>query len=525
MKKLLLILLLFWTAVPADARVGMYFVKGNWHDSWEKESMSEWGKWMTFTPLTEKTKTLRELLGIMYDSLIGANMDLQEPLPEKMVLKNNLKIGEYYVFTLDGESVDLNSWLVMNKKGHIVHSFVFWYGSGKVLPRIMAVWLGIGAYETPSQDNMELHEQGDEMWIYYVDAQRGWRRLRSFVKGNVSVVTEDVAGGYYFDWPLEYDSPTIRQDELVPVLREFVRVQKGLSKGVDAEREILSVLPKAKKLKYDHMYRTIRYENRPPPPEAPPGDVIPAFGKIWKPLMDKLGFPDASRYKITEASGPHPQRMTHCRLDWLKKMGFQFVVRKYGSPASIACRCLADERTYSAVYVAVAQCGTREFALEGLARMRLWKARLEEESRLKAQGDKEWDNPPDPDPEVVAARTNTSDKLVGEFALYLKGSLDKLGRVTEKGMYSSVFFVRGTTAVCVISEDPERNVLPLARRMDEELKKMYVLGPEKREPKMWEPDSGKEMNFNDYLKSKGVDPETGGVWRGEKREPNNEEPE
>ena len=76
MKKLLLILLLFWTAVPADARVGMYFVKGNWHDSWEKESMSEWGKWMTFTPLTEKTKTLRELLGIMYDSLIGANLSL-----------------------------------------------------------------------------------------------------------------------------------------------------------------------------------------------------------------------------------------------------------------------------------------------------------------------------------------------------------------------------------------------------------------------------------------------------------------
>ena len=142
--------------------------------------MSEWGEWMTFTPLTEKTKTLRELLGIMYDSLIGANMDLQEPLPEKMAVKNNLRIGEYYVFTLDGESVDLNSWLVMNKKGHIVHAFNFSYGSGKVLPRIDAVWIGMSGYGTPARDNMELHEQGDEMWIYYVDVQRrkqqaGWR--------------------------------------------------------------------------------------------------------------------------------------------------------------------------------------------------------------------------------------------------------------------------------------------------------------------------------------------------------------
>ncbi|KAA3171419.1 hypothetical protein F2A07_09890 [Akkermansia sp. BIOML-A61] len=526
MKRLLLILLLFWTAVPADARVGMYFLSGPTQTAVEKESMSEWGEWMTFTPLTEKTKTLRELLGIMYDSLIGANMDLQEPLPEKMAVKNNLRIGEYYVFTLDGESVDLNSWLVMNKKGHIVHAFNFSYGSGKVLPRIDAVWIGMSGYGTPARDNMELHEQGDEMWIYYVDVQRGKRRLRSFVKGNVSVVTEDVAGGYYFDWPLEYDSPTIRQDELVPVLREFVRVQKGLSKGVEAEREILSVLPKAKKLKYDHMYRTIRYENPPPPPQALRNGMIPYFKKDRKPLMDKLGFPDASRYKITEASGPHPQRMTHCRLDWLKKFGVKNVVREYGAPASLVCRYLPDERTHKSMYIAVAQCGTREFALDSLAQMRLWKARLEEESRLKAQGDKEWDNPPEPDSEVVAARTNTSDKLVGEFALYLKGSLDKLGRVTEKGMYSSVFFVRGTTAVCVISEDPERNVLPLARRMDEELKKMYVLGPEKREPKMWEPDSGKEMNFNDYLKSKGVDPETGGPWKGgEDREPDSEEPE
>lgn len=165
------------------------------------------------------------------------------------------------------------------QKGHIVHAFNFSYGSGKVLPRIDAVWIGMSGYGTPARDNMELHEQGDEMWIYYVDVQRGKRRLRSFVKGNVSVVTEDVAGGYYFDWPLEYDSPTIRQDELVPVLREFVRVQKGLSKGVEAEREILSVLPKAKKLKYDHMYRTIRYENPPPPPQALRNGMIPYFKK------------------------------------------------------------------------------------------------------------------------------------------------------------------------------------------------------------------------------------------------------
>ena len=512
--------------VPADARVGMYFVKGDRHDSLEKESMSEWGKWMTFGHPYEEPQTTRDLLGIMYDSLMGAHMDLQEPLPEKLAVKNNLKIGEYYVFTLDGEFVRLNSWLVMDKKGHIVHSFVFWYGSGKVLPRIMAVWLGVGAYETPSRDNMELHEQDDEMWIYYVDKQKKKRLLRSFVKGNVSVITEDVGGGHYFDWPLEREFPTIRQDDLVPILREFVKMQTGASKAVEAEREILSLLPRAKKLKYDHNRRTISYGNPPPPPQAPDEGVIPSFGKSWKVVAEKLHFPDASGYRQTEESGPHPQRLTHCDFSWLKQCGIAYRLRKWERSASVAYRCMLSEEDRSAVYVAVAQCGTRAYALEGLARMRLWQAQLEEKARRKAMGEKEEDPPVEPDPLVVAGRTNVSDSLVGDYALYLKGTLDKFGRATREGRYGAIFFVRGTTAACVVAEDLRRDMLPVARRIDRELKKMHALGPEKREPRKWEPDDGLENEFNKYMKSRGVDPETGGPWKkGEDREPDSEEPE
>ncbi|KZA06097.1 hypothetical protein HMPREF1326_00136, partial [Akkermansia sp. KLE1605] len=47
----------------------------------------------------------------------------------------------------------------------------------------------------------------------------------------------------------------------------------------------------------------------------------------------------------------------------------------------------------------------------------------------------------------------------------------------------------------------------------------------KREPKMWEPDSDLEINFNDYLKSKGVDPETGGGWKEEEPDSDSEKAE
>lgn len=493
----------------------MYLVYGMEQIAMEKKSMSEWCDWMTMGTPDEKPETPRDLLGIMYDSLIGAHMDLQEPLPEKLTLKNNLKIGEYYVFSLSGEFLNLRLWLVMNRNGHIVHAFRWGYGSGNVLPRIDAVWIGMSMYGIPGRENMELHEQGDEMWIFYVDKKKETRQLRSFVQGNVCVVTEKLEGAYCFDWPLEYESPTIGQDELVPILREFVKVQTGESNAVEAEREILSVLPKAKKLRYDHNRRTIRYEYLPPPPRVLHNGMIPNFKKNRKALMAKLKFPDASYYKITEDSGPHPQRLTHCRLEWLKKFGIKYMVQKYAAPASLVCRYLPEERARQAVYIVVAQCGTREFALDSLAQMRLWKTRLEEEAWLKARGEKEWDKLPEPDHMVVAARTNMSDKLVGEYALYLKGSLDKFGRMTRRGMYSSVFFVRGTTVACVIAEDPEMNVLPLACRMDEELKKMHALGPEKREPRIWEPNSDLDYEFDAYLKSKGVDPGTGGIWKEE----------
>ncbi|MBD9271016.1 MAG: hypothetical protein EGQ81_08015 [Akkermansia sp.] len=526
MKRLLMAFLLFGTAVPLHAGVGMYFVDGMEQFPVEKKSMSEWCDWMTIGPPDQKPETPRELLGIMYDSLMGAHMDLQEPLPEKLDLKNNLKIGKYYVFSFSGEFLNLSSWLVMDRNGHIVHAFSFGYGSGRILPRVHAVWIGISMYGIPSRNNMELHEQNDEMWIYYVDKQKKTRLLRSFVKGNVSVVTQDLGGAYCFDWPLEYESPTIRQDDLVPILREFVNIQVGKSKAVEAEREILSLLPRAKKLIYDHNRRTISYGNPPPPPQAPDRGVIPSFEKSWKVVAEKLHFPDASGYRQTEESGPHPQRLTHCCQAWLEKCGVLYVLEKWKAEASIARRCLLSDEDRSAVYVAVAQCGTRAYALEGLARMRLWQAQLEEKARRKAMGEKEEDPPVEPDPVVVAGRTNVSDSLVGDYALYLKGTLDKFGRATREGRYGAIFFVRGTTAACVVAEDLRRDMLPVARRIDRELKKMHALGPEKREPRKWEPDDSLENKFNKYMKSRGVDPETGGPWKGgEDREPDSEEPE
>lgn len=312
MKTFLFLLLLGgWSVAPLQAQVGAYFVRGAEQIAVEKESLSKWCEWMTIGHPTEKRKTPQDLLGPSYDSLVAGNMSLQELSPTPIKLKNNLKIRGYYVFFADDAFFNSNIWFVMDQDGHIIYAFNFWYSGGTVLPRIIALWQGVGIYNTPAPDNMELHEQGKESWIYHVDKEQGFRHLRSYVNGKVVVVCESTGGGYCFDWPLEYENPTIRQDDLVPILREFVKVQTGRSRAVEAEGEILSLLPKAKKLVYDYKSRTISYPNPPSPPQAPASGVIPAFDKSWKTLAEKLHFPDASQYRITEESGPHPQRMTH----------------------------------------------------------------------------------------------------------------------------------------------------------------------------------------------------------------------
>lgn len=108
----------------------------------------------------------------------------------------------------------------------------------------------------------------------------------------------------------------------------------------------------------------------------------------------------------------------------------------------------------------IAQCGTRALALETLARMRLW------------QAGEQMGQPKELTAEYVAGQTNTSSKLVGDFSLFLKGGLDKFGNLSPDGPYSSIFFVRGTTAICLVSGNPSRSVLPMAKKLDEALKKL-----------------------------------------------------
>ena len=109
----------------------------------------------------------------------------------------------------------------------------------------------------------------------------------------------------------------------------------------------------------------------------------------------------------------------------------------------------------------------------------------------------------------MAAQTNVSDKLAGDFSLYLKGGLDKFGNLSPNGPYSSIFFLRGTTAVGLVSDNPGRSVLPMAQKLDTELKKLRNRKSKYRKEMPVRYISPEDADkYKEFLK--GTAPETGG---------------
>lgn len=261
-----------------------------------------------------------------------------------------------------------------------------------------------------------------------------------------------------FDSGFEEENPTVKQTDLLPVLREFMDIQMGKKKTfTNARKDILALLPKARKLGED--FRKGKLKKLP---MAAPDPTAPSFLRRYEETRNQLArllhFPDPEQYQPSKESGPDPEFVDHCREDWLEPFKIHKIFKERHEYAAMWLHLYPSSADDQRIHLIIAQCGTRTLALQTLARMRLWEAQKRQKSTKE------------PVAEEVAGQTNVSDKLVGDFSLYLKGGLDKFGNLSPNGPYSSIFFLRGTTAVCLVSDNPTRSVLPLARKLDAELK-------------------------------------------------------
>lgn len=89
-----------------------------------------------------------------------------------------------------------------------------------------------------------------------------------------------------------------------------------------------------------------------------------------------------------------------------------------------------------------------------------------------------WDHKVQTDQEVIKYSI-INPGWVGDFDIATKARLGRDGAVVFGSEKSAIYFTRGNTAVSIVSENPYFNVLPMARLVDEELKKKLNIPPAK----------------------------------------------
>lgn len=414
----------------------------------------------------------------MHDILFKNSPSIREKLPKKLALKNYLRIQDYYLYTPVQESQEddpqkldpftkaselppigasiSDSWKVMDQQGNTILSFKFCYGQTKTFPKVVATFVALPS-KLATWDKISIKESQDEWILYGLNKNKEPDRFFVLARGTMALHPQH-AFIVSSDEDYAKEHLTRKQTDLIPVLREFMDIQMGRKKEfTDARKDILALLPKIRKM--DEDFRKERIKQLP---MAAPEPTAPSFLSRYEETRDQLArllhFPDPEQYQPSKESGPDPEFVDHCREDWLEPFKIHKIFKERHEYAAMWLHLYPSSADDQRIHLIIAQCGTRTLALQTLARMRLWEAQKRQKSTKE------------PVAEEVAGQTNVSDKLVGDFSLYLKGGLDKFGNLSPNGPYSSIFFLRGTTAVCLVSDNPTRSVLPLARKLDAELK-------------------------------------------------------
>ncbi|MCD8063044.1 MAG: hypothetical protein LUE13_12030 [Akkermansiaceae bacterium] len=349
---------------------------------------------------------------------------------------------------------------MMDEKGTTVLLFKFCYGETKEFPKVVAVSVTLPPKLATSWDKISIKENPDEWILYGLNKNKEPDHFFALVRGNMALHPDRLLfSSFNADYHKKH--PTVKQTDLIPVLREFMDIQMGRKKNfTEARKEILHLVGENRK--QAKALRESRVKKLPPPapqPKAP--SFLPSFEERRDELAQLLHFPSPDQYKPSEESGPAPDFVGHCREDWLKTFRIPKIFKEHHEYAAIWYHLYLSPSDEERTHLIIAQCGTRALALQTLARMRFWEAQRRQNAPNK-----------DLTAEEVAAQTNVSDKLAGDFSLYLKGGLDKFGNLSPSGPYSSIFFLRGTTAVGLVSDNPTRSVLPMAQKLDTELKKL-----------------------------------------------------
>lgn len=472
-------------------------------------------------------RNAREAFGELFDKL-PFNSSVYPP-PFKLKLYNYLKIDGCYIFIYPLPPTDTNTtpsesplyaWVIMDTEGHVLWAFHWYYSSSYEFPWIMAIHNH--RYELhirrPSgkiiADDVDPYDQYyNRKWdrrpialrirdkdrvVYLLDSKTGTpRQLYVYSKKAcaLAVYSQGIGIGYgqypvkidTMDWDFgawqQYTHQTPEElERLERILGKFIDIQMNPeSNPASFRQEIEKILPKARQLaKAYHAEQAKRREHI----RAVYGQcsklirgILPEFKKDQlsrltpfrqddiQAFLQALNLPLNRFYPDAYIDAKF--QILYCTERWIKKIwkGNIDIYNEEDWCRKRSFRCtLIPENTGRSVRIAcsIAEYATENLCREGLADRWFWKPFAPDEE----SGDSV---------ENVLRRTRINPGLVGEYDLASILRMNYRGVIIPESETSSIVFRRGNTVVALISSDPHYSVLPLAKKIDQALKKIYTL--------------------------------------------------
>ncbi len=504
--------------------------KNEWQEEWNGEpwvvrvqgrdqaiehAKTVW-EWANDQPLHSITKNAHETFGELCEKL-PFKSSLYRP-PFKLKLHHYLKIDGYYLFVFPFLPTDKNTtpaktpisaWIVMNTEGHVLWAFHWYYSSSYEFPWICAIqdqcltldlWRSetrkASLHEFPYDEYyhkrkdgrpVSLRTRNTDRVVYLLNSKTASpRQLYIYSKGGCALTVYSSGKIDTLDWDFKaWRQYTHQQPEeleqLERILGKFIDIQMNpLSNPASFREEIEKILPKARKrAKAYHAEQAKRREHiRAIYQQCSKliGDLFPEF-KIDElsplaPFRDKdiriflkavnlplnRFYPDA--YIDAKFQAPY------CTERWIKKI-WKGDIDVYDKESccrkrSFRCTLIPENKGRPArIAYSIVQCATENLCREALADRWFWKPFDSHGTRKDSV-------------ENILNHTRIKPGLVGEYDLASTLRMNYRGVIIPESETSAIVFRRGNTVVALISSDPYYSVLPLAKEIDQALKKIYT---------------------------------------------------
>ena len=490
-----------WDGVP-----WLICVEGEEQYLLHSKSVKEWADQRPFLghPF-DRARNAEELFGPLVNQL-PLQPGTYDP-PFRRTLHPYLKLEDAFVFQATLESSDGDPkpfWIVMDRDGHVLFTFHWCYSSRYEFPLVFAAAREENLlrfnYPYPSSRRLypnfkdedfpppfkqptSLVQRAKNRSLYALDPKTKQPiRLYIYNKGACVVYASPSAELATLDWSSSYWNRHVRQtpkeiERLEAILDQFIDFQMDSKAApADCRKEIELLLIKGRER--GRLFHQEREKERK--------QYFQLFGWCHQLIAGTLPqYQQESLHYLSLAKKEDIQsfllplnlplnrfypdakvdvkcQVPYCTERWIQKIWkgkIQIYETDWRQKRSFRCTLIPDNTGKNIrIAYSIVECSTENMCREALADRRFWRPFNEHEESV----------------EEVLLHTRVHPGLVGEYDLSSSLRMNYRGMIIPESETATIIFRRGNTIVALVASDPHYSVLSLAKKIDQELKKIYM---------------------------------------------------